>query len=811
MATRSGKRKRGDESHPLRGIMTRSKSEVYLHRTRSGCARADPRRRPAVNGEALPDRSISRQRAPDGPVLYAVATGAGSIKDLRAHRVFSPPSIDRDSDSDDGGKKRVCGGKKEVELDPGLARPRTSGSENVVAAHDAEERVGEGGSETRESLGFVGADMECRNGRCQDPVSDGSEDTACGPGEEGMERDLESVIAQSNSAVVSPGDGFFAISAADVNGIVWNVLRDLGSVDVSDRGDLSVDGTVGIPQVATEEVVNDTGAGSDQILSADQVPELPETGPRGACEEETMRESAFIELPMETADGFGEENIGLLKMTSGSVPIEVQKDLEVPDLKIVAEKHTRVEESNTQAIEEDLGYAGASKNIVKPLADDDSLLNYKNVDKVEYSNVEGAVRAIDAVGSAGQEDQAGRDGVPPSNAVIGATSNTIKRKPIKIFHRFNSPSYRKLLPFLMNLTKDDSYDIEVKPYKRSPKKVGNKVQGGLKMSSEGTLCCSSGSETAKPAANVCSRSDLNADLSPQPTVESHSSVRLENFEISRATKHTVDTSNTFEKSASTLWNSNSSLFHPILDEELDKPVASVHTEPDPPSNSSPIPFEIAAPSPFEIAAPSPTDSCIWQRENSCITGESEECCLTPPPSTLRFPLMSKLPEIPSLRQCSLHSDIERQKSSPLSVPSKGILKMHPQQDRGHCMDSFCSQSEKAFIFSQKQIQKAEDLVKDLTNELSHVRSVLQRSIISGHGEVAPPVVISCMQAEEICRRASEAEEMGKECLRQMTEDLKFHYRRPKVKFSDCVEEMPLSDFRHKVQDIRGDINIKIEH
>ncbi|XXG50400.1 hypothetical protein AAC387_Pa02g4424 [Persea americana] len=135
--------------------------------------------------------------------------------------------------------------------------------------------------------------------------------------------------------------------------------------------------------------------------------------------------------------------------------------------------------------------------------------------------------------------------------------------------------------------------------------------------------------------------------------------------------------------------------------------------------------------------------------------------------------------------------------TPVLPPVKGILKTHPQECRGPCMCPDCASfrlhAEKANEFSRKQMQDAEGVAVGLMKELSSLRSVMEKMITSGPGNVRDQAIVQPSQIEGFCRRASRAEELARDCLRNMTRDLNNHCRittlqRPKVRFADYLEE-----------------------
>ncbi|KAI3823114.1 hypothetical protein L1987_04543 [Smallanthus sonchifolius] len=87
---RSRKRKqRPSESDPFGGIFTRSRSQIYFHRHRSGYARSDSNR--------IRNLIKSRANKEQSEATVDQITSQVSVKDLRARRVFSPATIADDA------------------------------------------------------------------------------------------------------------------------------------------------------------------------------------------------------------------------------------------------------------------------------------------------------------------------------------------------------------------------------------------------------------------------------------------------------------------------------------------------------------------------------------------------------------------------------------------------------------------------------------------------------------------------------------------------------------------------------------------
>ncbi|KAK9159810.1 hypothetical protein Syun_006151 [Stephania yunnanensis] len=81
-------------------------------------------------------------------------------------------------------------------------------------------------------------------------------------------------------------------------------------------------------------------------------------------------------------------------------------------------------------------------------------------------------------------------------------------------------------------------------------------------------------------------------------------------------------------------------------------------------------------------------------------------------------------------QDSAHMEVDVPLESLLSSVTRGILKRHPRGCRGICncinCASFRLHAERAFEFSRNQLQDAEEVVVELTRELSGLRSLLEK-------------------------------------------------------------------------------------
>ena len=108
LSSRKRNQSSSSSNNPFKGIYTRSKSQIYLHHSRSGRSRSDVIRK--RNHTQLYDAPPRRRSQPSSDqqeeeALQLENISHTSIKDLRARRVFSPSSMIADEDDcfDNGG------------------------------------------------------------------------------------------------------------------------------------------------------------------------------------------------------------------------------------------------------------------------------------------------------------------------------------------------------------------------------------------------------------------------------------------------------------------------------------------------------------------------------------------------------------------------------------------------------------------------------------------------------------------------------------------------------------------------------------
>nr|GMD63118.1 uncharacterized protein LOC109175196 [Ipomoea batatas] len=119
---------------------------------------------------------------------------------------------------------------------------------------------------------------------------------------------------------------------------------------------------------------------------------------------------------------------------------------------------------------------------------------------------------------------------------------------------------------------------------------------------------------------------------------------------------------------------------------------------------------------------------------------------------------------------------------------KGVLRRNPRGCRGRCdclnCTSFRLHAERAFEFSKHQMQDAEEVALELIKELSDIRKVLENAASNKNNLAA----FEPTQLKEARTKALQAEQLAKERLVQMNDELHYHCRitplqRPRVTFS----------------------------
>nr|DAD24118.1 TPA_asm: hypothetical protein HUJ06_025581 [Nelumbo nucifera] len=359
---------------------------------------------------------------------------------------------------------------------------------------------------------------------------------------------------------------------------------------------------------------------------------------------------------------------------------------------------------------------------------------------------------------------------------------------LRLFKTPSSFSYRRLLPFLMDLAKDNSNALEIHPCQKVEK----------------------AEERLLPISVTKSRDILlngtNAEKFP---MEHH-------FDDLRVTPTIKSSESTPSTGSSEVEHSNLvSIQQPIIEPHLqispDTPLVSpvcgsmIKITPDSYSECTPkvqqvIPDGSSRLEPGHHAVDSihetdqvnnsshssvcPEASTIDKgalEVPSCLPSEVEDGFVTPLPNLIT--------DMNPVAAVSIHQD-----SSGVGK-LKGILKRNPRGCRGLCTCLNCSSfrlhAERAFEFSRNQMQDAEEVTAYLMKELSCLRNLLEKCIDDSKDQA----VLQVSQVQEACSKASEAEGLAKCQLMQMRQDLNIHCRmtclqRPRVNFVNSSEVKP---------------------
>ncbi|CAI9762815.1 unnamed protein product [Fraxinus pennsylvanica] len=129
------------------------------------------------------------------------------------------------------------------------------------------------------------------------------------------------------------------------------------------------------------------------------------------------------------------------------------------------------------------------------------------------------------------------------------------------------------------------------------------------------------------------------------------------------------------------------------------------------------------------------------------------------------------------------------------VPFKGILKKNPKGCRGPCnclnCASFRLHAERAFEFSRNQMLGAEEVAWNLMKELANVRHILEKSAVNENDLTT--IQLNQAQVKQVCNKALETENRAKESLSQLNYDLNIHCRIPELRpssvtFANYIQE-----------------------
>ncbi|KAJ1407292.1 hypothetical protein SESBI_24395 [Sesbania bispinosa] len=164
--------------------------------------------------------------------------------------------------------------------------------------------------------------------------------------------------------------------------------------------------------------------------------------------------------------------------------------------------------------------------------------------------------------------------------------------------------------------------------------------------------------------------------------------------------------------------------------------------------------------------------------NKVITREQEAtCALSEPSRNSPFLIYSNEEKPHETHGCS-QSLSQVKVLDQLTVPSvgfkKGILERRGCKGLCTCLNcvSFRLHADRAVEFSRNLLLDAEEVAQNLMKELSYLRNMLQRSTHNVHNNH----VFDGSQVKEACSKAFATEQLAKDRLSQMNDDLNIHCR-----------------------------------
>ncbi|KAF4354203.1 hypothetical protein F8388_004215 [Cannabis sativa] len=361
------------------------------------------------------------------------------------------------------------------------------------------------------------------------------------------------------------------------------------------------------------------------------------------------------------------------------------------------------------------------------------------------------------------------------------------RSQLKLFKSPGSFSYGRMLPFIMDIAKDNS-DAFGNGYSTKPEK--DLEQPSIASDNERTLPAKSRGLECKENQKV----DSDAPpLNVQPTIASDNQEKLldksngleckENNNVDSAPSSLAILSSVNDSS-----NDEPNLTPPIcssvlnVDEIISNVLSEIETSPDHQSSPQDTTSQQVESSCTSNCSSSSRDELEMSNSNQLSVVETE--CNSPKLGMVVKSVESNSPSYntPSPYQVGL---------------KKGILKRNPRGCRGLCTclncASFRLHAERAFEFSKNQMEDTQEVVLELVKELSNLRKVLEESANIANDD---QIVVQASQAKEACRKAAEAEQLAQNRLTEMNYDLNIHCRitsleRPRVKFAEAKAQFPI--------------------
>lgn len=661
MEARLGSRKRKHRSSKSGDIFTRSKSQIYVHRHRSGYARADSVR---VSNPLLSLERAKKSLAEQDPwgCTARQITREVAVKDLRARRVFSPTTI-ADEDLSDGA----------VDLKADVDVYKTDDGNPNVSSHEG--------------------DLGVSSSVAIDPK----------PSSENI---VDSVLVSQNNAMEAE-----------------EVVKTTPRVSESDQNK-GVSEANNVISAANETVDNQVSISKSQSLVTSSRSKKKVFISRGSYNSYRRLLPYLTDLATDDSPSFEIVNPTMTKVqkTSTIVPnIIASKDKEIdalPNNNLADGLSTKTSENFLSEVMEK-SHEDAINNTLEECEQmtppDSDIYSKPNIDKSSikiYSNES-------------------NDSISSSKLVLKSCSR------MKMLQTPTSFSHRRLLPFLMSVSGDDSWASN----SNQPLKSDNTSDQNQQLQTPSLL-----------------NSDINMNDSLQP-------IEVEKSDSPTSTLTPIETP--FNSTPITLLSNNN-----LSDTKSTESTSQMEVK------SRDIAMKLEQESPIKDSKCVEETTSNLQIVPSIDTSDNQK--------SVNESTHESLLQIAPLNSPGIVTDNSR----------NGILKRTPRGCRGICnclnCTSFRLHAERSFEFSRNQMHDAEEVALELINDLTSLRNILERTTSDSNDTVKDTEV------KEVCAKALYKEEVARARLAQMNEDLSFHCRsmtllRPKVTFANKIEEKVISD------------------
>lgn len=738
---RSRKRKQhASKSDPFGGIFTRSKEQIYLHRHRSGYARADSaRNRNIIQSRRTTPKSLVSQ------IPSEAITNQASVKDLRARRVFSPTTI-----SDEVGSVGT------VDLEDDLDdHESNSGKSNVLSSE---------GDAVHSDLGVFDSVVNDLK-----PSSENVADTSSIRENNVMEADE---FVQMTPTLPEPDQNKEVGEKNGTISVANEIIDAKGSMSKSQYSATSLRGRRRVFKSPSSfsfrrllPYLKDIGkdvSSNFEIVEAtlpEKVQKSSNMSPnKAACK---GQEIGAVSDCSKLADGAFNNATGSEKQYSNSVNPNLIRTLEsLGSPEVVQKSH---EDVLNHILEECEQTTPPDSDIYsKPKFDKSSGMLVKPTDAGTVRNCSNETN----------------DSISASKLVLKPCSR------MKVLQMPTSFSHRRLLPFLMSVSGDDSC--------ASKANQSIKLEKAMEQKQQPILSCQRISmEDSKTNGNSGqpSTADEKSDSPTSTLIPIDASYDRINTVALVSSENVLDTDGTNMKCSR-----STSQLEVKLQAEAVKFDRHIKLEQELPKNNSEC---VEEPTSKAISL------CSTTRLETLPSISTEQSIITTEQSIDTInDFMGIRNSYNEDKQKAVNEGTHQSSMQIVSLSSpriegenfrNGILKRTPRGCRGTCnclnCTSFRLHAERSFEFSRNQMHDAEEVALELIKDLAYLRNIIEKTA-SDSNYIA---TLKEEQLKEVCEKALYKEEVARARLAQMNEDVSIHCRsmkllRPKVTFANKIEE-----------------------